>query len=357
MNFVKGKINGNNLIQNRLGQSQKAIIAVYCFSPGPETLDSLLKIPDLTIVYARDDYAITNPETLRNLKDKDKKLFWVPDEDGKLHAKVYYGKRNDNSEYALVCSANMTQDGFDKNQEAGIMFDTSKNKEDLGKIVEIRNYLEGLIRTYHNNTFTSTEYRYAKELRSHAKNASKNSEKKIKELKKREKDRRCWIIKTGSRPQKEFFHEQFIKYDVIAHGFEEADKGRIKRFREIKKGDFVLMCEGYGNRPKAVPIYGVVRVKSGELREKGRDSRAFIDDNDNLFKDWIRFWYETEKVVKLARPKEMSKDELGEFLGLRSSELTCQKIKDKYGFYRLIDHLSKRSSRILTYGCHGSVKS
>ncbi|MDD5501325.1 MAG: hypothetical protein PHH57_06565 [Candidatus Omnitrophica bacterium] len=342
MEFVKGRINKNKLMQNKLGQSQKAIITVYCFSPGPKILDALLKIPDLAIIYAR-DYAITKPETLLKLKHNDKELFWVPEEDGKLHAKIYYGKLKNNSEYALVCSANMTQDGFDKNQEAGIMFDTSKNKEDLNKIAEIRKYLEGLKKTYRNNTFTLTEYNDAKDLRSLAKNASKRSEKKVKEEKQRQELRRCWTIKTGLRQADEFFDEQFIKYDVIAHGFEETDgKGSFERFKEINKGDFALICEGYGNRPKAVPIYGAVRVKNGELREKGKDSIDFINDNDSHFKNWIKCWYETEEIVKFSEPVEISRDRLKRFLGKGSLELACQEIDNKEnGFYRLLDHLEQ----------------
>jgi len=342
MEFVKGRINKNKLIQNKLSQSQRAIITVYCFSPSPEIFDALLTIPDLAIIYAR-DYAITKPETLLKLKHNDKELFWVPEEDGKLHAKIYYGKLNNNSEYALVCSANMTQDGFDKNQEAGIMFDTSKNKEDLDKIAEIRNYLESLRKKYRNNTFTLTEYNDAKKLRSLAKNASKRSEKKVKEEKQRQELRSFWTIKTGLRQADEFFDEQFIKYDIIAHGFEEADgKGSFERFKEINKGDFVLICEGYGNRPKAVPIYGTVRVKNGELREKGKDSVDFIDANDRHFKDWIKYWYETEEILKFSEPVEIARGRLKRFLGKGSLELACQKIDNKKnGFYRLLDDLQQ----------------
>jgi len=350
MEFIKGRINKGKLIQNKLGRSQKAIIAVYCLAPekNPEMLDALLRIPDLTIIYDR-DYAITKPETLLKLKNNHKKLFWVPEEDGKLHAKIYYGKLNDSNEYALVCSANMTQDGFDKNQEVGIMFDTKKDKEDSKKIVEITKHLEGLIKTYQNNTFTLTEYNDAKKLRSLAKNASKHSEKKIKEERKRQRDRCCWSVKTGSRQAKnpEVFNEQFVNYAVIAHGFKEPDRlGNYKRFEEIKKGDFVLICQGYNNKgPKDVPIYGLVRVKNGELRKKGRDSIDFIDDHDRHFKNWIQSWYETEEIIKFVEPQKISRNRLVDFLDKKTLYLTCQKIKNKNGFYRLLDDIQQAVKR------------
>jgi len=344
MRFLYGTIDGDQTITEMLTKSKRVIVVVYCFYPSKELMDVLLKLQDLTLIYSR-EYETTDPHSLWRLhRKKNSKILFAPKnhENGRLHEKIYYAVQEDNTEWSLVCSANMTGKGFNENQEAGILLN-STDMGDVSILQDIRQYLNQLINTYGKNEFHLGEYQYGKQQRQLMQRVRKELRKKAKKESRKWDEIRYWTIKTGSRQAKEYFEKQFIKYSLIGHGHGIADSLGSKKFPEIKKNDLVVICTGYNNsNTNPVNIYGIGRVKHNKYKTYQINSRDFISNNveDLQFKGWLHYWYYIDELLKLRTPIHISRDQLSNIFGRETLQRTCHEISAK-GFYNLVEYLNE----------------
>jgi len=330
MELMAGKIGDKNKtdFETKLRKAKEAIIATCYLKPGSTVMESLKRIPELKLIYSQ-EYQITDPESLWELFSNGAEVRYVPtyDPDGRLHAKVYHCILKNGSRFAFVGSANLTYDGFFKNQEAGILFD-SQNRGDLATIKKISEWLTDLWRKYEGNAFDESEYKRAKRQHEMAKRQLASS--KIHPWKQNTKSSwgkdwrkiRYWVLKTTNGPSGDDYWNCFMEEKVIAIGWV-LDSGRARMFREFNIGDIVLVCNGYRpNTRDDTPI----RVK-GVARVLGE---AYKDKNSK----WWRNGGKRKASIQII-DIEVGKGQLAEYLDRRSLATATHEIDSPDYFEKL----------------------
>lgn len=275
MEFMVGKIGKNN-IETKLRNGTEAIIATCYLKPGWTVMESLKRIAELKLIYSQ-EYQTTDPESLWELVSSGAEVRYVPinNPDGRMHAKVYYGVLEDGTQFAYIGSANLTYDGFFKNQEAGVLFD-AQNQGDLVTIKKISEWLMDLWEKYEGNAFDESEYKRAKRQHEMAKRSLASGKVhpwKLNTKSQWGRDWRkigYWVLKTTDVPSGDDYWNDFVREKVVAIGWS-LDSGRAKKFMEFNIGDIVLICDGY--RPNTrddtpIRIKGVARVLGEPYKDK-----------------------------------------------------------------------------------------
>jgi len=326
MELMAGRI-GPTLKPKWRNNAKEAIIAT-CYLKPSSAIESLMRIPELKIIYSQ-EYQITDPESLRKLVSNGAEVRYVPinDPNGRLHAKVYHCILKNGSRFAFVGSANLTYEGFFKNQEAGVFFD-SQNRVDLAIIKRISEWLRDLWRKYEGNAFDESEYKRAKRQHEMAKRPLASG--KIHPWKLNTKSQwgrdwrkiRYWVLKTTDVPTGDNYWKNFVKEKVIAIGWS-LDSGGAKKFMEFNIGDIVLICNGY--RPNTrddtpIRIKGVARVL-GE---------AYKDENSSWWKDGGK-----RKATIREIDKEVEKGLMADYLHRGSLATASHKVDRPEYFERL----------------------
>jgi len=124
MKFLTSKAVGR-AVAAALSHATRIRIASAFFSPGIDTLALLNTAKDLTIVIS-EEFTINDPEKLEQLSGAVKRSVPPDSKDGKLHAKVFLADMSDGSNWALIGSANLTEQGLFFNQEACIALSSSE---------------------------------------------------------------------------------------------------------------------------------------------------------------------------------------------------------------------------------------
>lgn len=330
MELMVGKIGGKNKtdIETKLRNAKETIIATCYLKPSSTVMESLKRIPELKLVYSQ-EYQITDPESLWELVSNGAEARYVPidDPNGRLHAKVYHCILKNGSRFAFVGSANLTYDGFFKNQEAGILF-YSQNRGDLATIKKISEWLTELWGKYEGNAFDESEYKRAKYQHEMAKRQLASS--KIHPWKQNTKSNfgkdwrkiRYWVLKTTNGPSGDDYWNCFVEEKIIAIGWA-LDSGRARKFREFNIGDIVLVCNGY--RPNTrddtpIRIKGVARVL-GE---------AYKDKNSKWWKNGGK-----RKTIIQVIDKEVEKGLMAEYLQRWSLSMATHEIDRSDYFEKL----------------------
>jgi HKD family nuclease len=346
MKFIYGKVDEQGIITNKLENSEEIIIAVFCFSPSREVMEVLLKVPKVTLMYAQ-EYDVTDPEILNELKKRNDlttnqpTVLFVPKSDaGRLHAKIYYGvMRNNEGEYAFVGSANMTQNGFLGNQEAGILLESKNAVRERSVIRQVRDYLVQLKNENNHHVFGRLEYERA--ISAHKSGGHKREQQKQRS----KKEPKCWLMiaEQGSP-----YWQQFLKYHVVGHGFSNPVKYNksFQRFNEMHKGDLVLIHKGFSQSLIDVPVFGFVRIKNDMLRnwkdDKSRLTSLVIKNKrDKDFIGWLRYWRETSDVMKVGPNFKVPREMIGELKG--SANRTCLET-DYHKFAWFLEEVEKMLS-------------
>lgn len=321
MELMVGKIGDKNKtdIETKLRNAEEAIIATCYLKPGSTVMESLKRIPELKLIYSQ-EYQITDPESLWELVSTGAEVRYVPihDPNGRLHAKVYHCILKNESRFAFVGSANLTYDGFFKNQEAGVLFD-SQNRSDLATIKRISEWLTDLWGKYQGNAFDESEYKRAKRQHEMAKRLLASS--KIHPWKQNTKSKwgkdwrkiKYWVLKTTDVPSGDDYWNYFVEEKVIAIGWS-LYSGRARKFREFNIGDIVLVCNGYWPNTRdetPIRIKGVARVL-GEAY-KGKNSK------------WWKNGGKRKAIIQVI-DKEVEKGLMAEYLDRRSLAMATHEI-------------------------------
>jgi hypothetical protein len=117
MNFHSKSI-GDRLL-DKLTQATKVQIASAFFCPSDPLLDALRAVPCVELIVS-EEFTVNDPYKLEGLKKADVRSIPPDHTDGKLHAKVFIVTLRDGSQWVLLGSANLTQQGLFANQEACI---------------------------------------------------------------------------------------------------------------------------------------------------------------------------------------------------------------------------------------------
>jgi HKD family nuclease len=140
MNFIGDGI--GKLLLEKLAQATEVQVASAFFNPGVSMLEMLAALPSLDLVIS-EEFTINDPYKLERLLRANVRSFPMDHADGKLHAKVFIAKLTDESYWALLGSANLTQQGLFANQEACVELHSSK-PEDRAAILDIRHWFQEL---------------------------------------------------------------------------------------------------------------------------------------------------------------------------------------------------------------------
>lgn len=119
-------------------------VASAFFSPSSSTLSELNATKSLTIVIS-EEFTVNNPKNLERLTSAVVRSVPTDSKDGKLHAKVFIADMPDGSDWVLVGSANLTDQGLFFNQEACVAL-TSNDAADRAVIADIKLWFERLLR-------------------------------------------------------------------------------------------------------------------------------------------------------------------------------------------------------------------
>lgn len=136
MNFHSKSI-GDKLL-DKLAQASKVQIASAFFCPNDPLLKALKAVPRLELIVS-EEFTINDPHKLEQLTNADIRSIPPDHSDGKLHAKVFIVTLRDASQWVLLGSANLTQQGLFANQEACIDLRSESSAEKL-VIGEIRRW-------------------------------------------------------------------------------------------------------------------------------------------------------------------------------------------------------------------------
>jgi HKD family nuclease len=140
MNFHSKSI-GDKLL-DKLIQATKVQIASAFFCPNDRLLKALKAVPSLELVVS-EEFTINDPYKLEQLTKADVRSIPPDHADGKLHAKVFIVTLRDASQWVLLGSANLTQQGLFANREACINLGSASTAEE-SVIGEIRRWFRTL---------------------------------------------------------------------------------------------------------------------------------------------------------------------------------------------------------------------
>jgi HKD family nuclease len=143
MQFITGREIGKS-VTGVLQAAKSVRVASAFFSPGSSTLSELQATKSLTLIIS-EEFTINNPKNLEQLTSAVVRSVPTDSKDGKLHAKVFIAEMPDGSDWVLVGSANLTDQGLFFNQEACIAL-TSNEAADGAVITDIKLWFEGLLK-------------------------------------------------------------------------------------------------------------------------------------------------------------------------------------------------------------------
>lgn len=132
---------GDKLL-DKLAQATRVQIASAFFCPSDQLLDSLKAVPQLELIVS-EEFSVNDPYKLEQLTNADVRAIPPDHTDGKLHAKVFIVTLRDGSQWVLLGSANLTQQGLFANQEACLDLH-SLSSTDTPTISGIRNWYRDL---------------------------------------------------------------------------------------------------------------------------------------------------------------------------------------------------------------------
>jgi phosphatidylserine/phosphatidylglycerophosphate/cardiolipin synthase-like enzyme len=115
MNFNSKRI-GDDLL-DKFARAAKVQVASAFFYPDNSLLDALKAVPRVEMIVS-EEFTINDPYKLEQLSKADVRSIPPDHADGKLHAKVFIVTLRDGSQWVLLGSANLTQQGLFANQEA-----------------------------------------------------------------------------------------------------------------------------------------------------------------------------------------------------------------------------------------------
>jgi phosphatidylserine/phosphatidylglycerophosphate/cardiolipin synthase-like enzyme len=112
------------------------------FSPGSDMLKRLNAAKNLRLVIS-EEFTVNNPQKIETLKTALIRSVPIDSDQGKLHAKVFLAEMPDGSDWALLGSANLTDQGLFFNQEACIAL-SSVDTADQSTIAEIKEWFRAV---------------------------------------------------------------------------------------------------------------------------------------------------------------------------------------------------------------------
>ena len=269
-----------------LKNAESVRVASAFFSPGSETLSTLKLTKNLTLVIS-EEFTINNPNSLEQLTSAVVRSVPTDSKDGKLHAKVFIAELPDGSEWVLLGSANLTDQGLFFNQEACVAL-TSSVAADAAVIADIKLWFDELFKRSR-----AIDLAEAKAI------WSARSRQKLTTVTKTDKAAPAYFaLKSteGSGPDAPrhwpmFEYERVIAigweavavepstvnddelwaavdaaYPDFKHGSKQFAVRTIRDFVEIPTGSIVMVCHGYAsnaNEDNLVHIYAFARVDDG----------------------------------------------------------------------------------------------
>jgi hypothetical protein len=331
-----------DLVLKELGTAVEARLAVAFFNPDDQVLSALAALTDLTLIVS-EEFTISNPYKLEQLKVATIRCVPPDAENGKLHAKVLILKRRNGSHCVLVGSANLTWQGLFSNQEACVVMD-SGDPADEESVRDVRDWFNSLL-----DTAQALDLDQAKVVFD-SRSAYRLVRRPPKET--AAKGQGYWALKTTSGSTGKQHWPRFVAESVVAVGWsdipvdpsqvseaelraaikktypdEDANNAvvRIKKFVGLKVDDIVLLCRGYSaTQEKAVHVHGLARVTG-----------PFRDDRRTTW-DW-RFKHDAViQVIDMDLPRDL----VAGALGKQSLRLTIHDL-DKDAYDRLVAELRK----------------
>jgi hypothetical protein len=120
-----------------------------CESPAPSSLLAPPRSPNLTrpkslTLVISEEFTVNNPRNLEQLTSAVVRSVPTDSKDGKLHAKVFIAEMPDGSDWVLVGSANLTDQGLFFNQEACVAL--TSNEADSAVIADIKLWFDRLLK-------------------------------------------------------------------------------------------------------------------------------------------------------------------------------------------------------------------
>ncbi|HEY6444295.1 MAG TPA: phospholipase D-like domain-containing protein [Candidatus Acidoferrales bacterium] len=278
MKFFKKHI--GELVLEKLDKAVEACLAVAFFSPSDRMLNLLVGIKKLRLVIS-EEFTINNPYKLEKLRTAALRSIPPDCDNGKLHAKVLILKLRDGSYWALLGSANLTQQGMFSNQEACVVVE-SNDAADATIVLEIRGWFDSLFQSAQVPNLDEAKLIFDSQAQYVL--VPKPPLKAVPDI-------HYWALKATSGSTGKSHWPMFLAESVIAVGWNdlsldpskvtdaqlraairgtyrnysarEADvaAAQISKFVNLKVSDIVLLCRGYtSNQKKDVHIHGVARV-------------------------------------------------------------------------------------------------
>lgn len=284
MNFHSKSI-GDTLLA-KLAQATKVQIASAFFCPDDRLLNALKAVPRLELIVS-EEFTINDPYKLEQLTKANVRSIPPDHTDGKLHAKVFIVTLCDASQWVLLGSANLTQQGLFANQEACIDLRSTSTTEEL-VIGEIRHWFRDLFAKARRLDLSEAKAIFDQRSRYRLE---------PRPLKPAATQPEYWALKTtsGGADAEEHWH-QFLSEGMVAIGWEELDVDpskvddsqvraalkkildpekpgsvdfgvrTIRDFIKLPNGSIVVVCRGLvPKQVKPVHIYAFARV-TGRFR-------------------------------------------------------------------------------------------
>jgi len=290
MEFVS-KSNLKSKFEDLLDNSNSLDIAMAYFNPESEIIEGMKKLDNLNLLVG-DDFRINNPNKLEKLNTVSNfRIRKYNPKISKLHSKVCIFN-TPNEKFCLLGSANLTNKGLNKNEEANVLINSSTSPN---FIEEVQDWFDTKM-----DESLAINFETAKRIHQNSKTSFSRVSAEIKE-KNPSKDNNVWILKTRSGRNGEDQWNNFLAESVISIGWSVSknlnsnisgeklkreiirDRGTTKRnaekvikFKEeMGPGDYVVIIQGYPPTQKEdVYIYGIAIVDN---------DRKFYIDNDS---DW-----------------------------------------------------------------------
>jgi HKD family nuclease len=303
MRFVSDDV--GSLLAARLSQAERVFIASAFFSPSEALMADLQNLPHLVLIIS-EEFAVNDPYKLERLKKASLKSVAPDDANGKLHAKVFIAKLKDGSFWALVGSANLTQQGLFANQEACVEL-SSANEEDRAAVGQIISWFDELYERAHPIDFAAAKSVFDIRSRYRLEQRPKEVPNALVEY---------WAIKTTSGGAGAEEHwPRLLRESVVAIGWEDLDVDpslvddiqlrtslsrildpkkpksvdfgvrTIRNFIKMPVGSIIVLCRGLvPNQAKPVHIYAFARV-IGNFRADRHDGTRWRFKRDAVIQE------------------------------------------------------------------------
>lgn len=136
------KRNIGDVVTKALSQAVSVRIASAFFSPGSDMLKLLNAAQNLRLVIS-EEFTVNNPTKLEALRTAVIRSIPTDSDHGKLHAKVFLAEMPDGSDWVLLGSANLTDQGLFFNQEACVSL-SSIEPADQSTIAQIKDWFRAV---------------------------------------------------------------------------------------------------------------------------------------------------------------------------------------------------------------------